>query len=72
MQGYSASPIWIDHDSAECGSCHDLPPVGHNPFELSACAGCHGLVIDAEGEIIDKTKHANGLINVFGQEFPMF
>lgn len=72
MQGNSASPIWIDHDSAECGTCHDLPPVGHNPFELSACAGCHGFVIDAAGEIIDKTKHANGLINVFGREFPMF
>lgn len=72
IEGNTASPVWNDEESAACGTCHDLPPKGHNPFELSACVTCHQGVIDQTGVIIDKTKHINGKINVFGQEFPMF
>jgi hypothetical protein len=70
MTGDNASPEWTDPDAVFCGSCHGLPPTGHNPFELDACANCHSSVVDATGSIIDKTKHVNGLLNVFGQEFP--
>lgn len=69
MEGNNATPTWTDPATAVCGTCHDLPPRGHTPFELNACAGCHSSVIDANGDIIDKTKHVNGQINVFGQEF---
>ena len=71
MRGNSATPVWIDESTAECGTCHDLPPKGHTPAELTICGSCHLGVVDAEGSIIDKTKHINGKINVFGQETPM-
>ncbi|MCG8606456.1 hypothetical protein MJD09_15915 [bacterium] len=70
MTGNNASPEWTNPEGAICGSCHGLPPIGHNPFELDACANCHGSVVDGTGSIVDKTKHVNGLLNVFGQEFP--
>ena len=72
ITGLNASPKWTDAASAACGTCHALPPAGHNPFDLSACATCHQGVIDAFGKIIDKTKHINGKVNVFNEEYPMF
>ncbi len=72
MTGNNASPIWTDATSAACGTCHGLPPNGHNPFALTACFTCHGTVIDANGTIIDSTKHINGMVNVFSMEYPMF
>ncbi len=71
MTGNSAAPTWTDPESAACGSCHGLPPTGHLPFEITACSSCHATVIDASGTIIDKSKHIDGNINVFGQEVPM-
>lgn len=72
IEGNNATPVWTDPQSAPCGSCHDLPPVGHTPFDLSACSGCHSSVVDNNGNIIDKTKHVNGQVNVFNQEYPIF
>lgn len=72
MSGSNAVPDWTDPESAACGTCHALPPNGHRPFDLSACSGCHNTVIDVSGNIIDKTKHINGSVNVFLQEFPIF
>lgn len=72
MQGNAAAPGWTDPATGECGSCHGLPPTGHNPFDISACSSCHAAVVDNQGSIIDKSKHVNGMVNVFGQEYPMF
>jgi predicted CxxxxCH...CXXCH cytochrome family protein len=72
IQGNAASPKWTDATTVTCGTCHDLPPNGHTSFELNECANCHGTVIDANGLIINKEKHVNGNVNVFGQEFPIF
>jgi predicted CxxxxCH...CXXCH cytochrome family protein len=72
IEGNAASPKWTDPATAACGTCHNLPPKGHTPFDLTACTGCHNTVINADGKIIDKTKHVNGMINVFGVEFPIF
>jgi len=72
MRGNNSSPQWTDPATAPCGSCHDLPPAGHSPFDLSLCNVCHSTVIDANGNIIDKSKHVNGKVNVFLQEYPMF
>ena len=72
MQGNAEAPGWTDPATGECGTCHALPPTGHNPFPLTACANCHSGVVDGNGNIIDKTKHVNGMVNVFGQEYPMF
>jgi predicted CxxxxCH...CXXCH cytochrome family protein len=72
IEGNTASPKWTDSSTAACGTCHGLPPTGHNPFPLSACTNCHGDVVDAFGQINNKAKHVNGKVNVFAQEYPMF
>jgi hypothetical protein len=72
MEGNSASPTWTDTTTAACGTCHDLPPTGHDPFSLGQCGTCHGSVVDGTGVIIDRTKHVNGMVNVFNEEYPMF
>ncbi len=72
MTGNNYSPNWTKPPSGTCGTCHALPPVGHTDVGLDICGDCHSSVVDNNGTIIDKTKHVNGLINVFGEEYPMF
>ncbi len=72
MVGAFASPKWTGGAvEAACGTCHDLPPKGHAPYPITQCYACHSGVVDASGKIIDKTKHMNGLIDIYGQELPM-
>ncbi|MFO7447659.1 MAG: CxxxxCH/CxxCH domain-containing protein [Ignavibacteriaceae bacterium] len=66
MVGNMASVKWTDSGTPECGSCHGLPPTGHKAYPMSSCYTCHGEVIDENGNIIDKTKHINGLIEARG------
>jgi len=69
MVGNNTSPVWVGGSAeASCGSCHGLPPTGH--LAVTACSGCHSGVVNGQGTIIDPTKHINGKINVFNQEFP--
>ncbi|MFQ6113891.1 MAG: cytochrome c3 family protein [bacterium] len=72
IEGNAASPTWTDPTTVSCGTCHDLPPKGHTQVQLNQCVGCHGSVVDDNGVIINKEKHVNGNVNVFGQEFPIF
>ena len=69
MLGNFASPIW-NGGAAEgaCGTCHDLPPKGHVNFNWTAkeCGNCHRGIVDANGNISDKTRHMNGMVDVFG------
>ncbi len=69
MTGTSQIVIWnkVDDSQIKCGSCHGLPPAGHIQVELKDCAGCHVGVVDEFGNIIDKTKHMNGRVDVFGE-----
>ncbi len=55
---------------AACGTCHGLPPAGHlsQGISLAQCTFCHSGVVNGAGVIIDKTKHMNGKINVYGDE----
>lgn len=55
-QPYSVS--WTIGDT-ECGACHGLPPAAPH-VQINACQFCHGSVVNADQEIIDKTKHING------------
>lgn len=70
--GNAFSPVWnkVDGTQAMCGSCHLLPPTGHqnagNDPDALTCGSCHTGIVDSEGNIIDSTKHINGEINVFG------
>lgn len=68
MLGNNKTVKWtkVDGTEAQCGSCHGLPPEGHKYAPLKDCAGCHVGVIDSDGNIIDQSKHINGVINVFG------
>jgi hypothetical protein len=69
MMGNNVTVIWnqVDGTQARCGSCHGLPPLGHRYQTWpSSCEICHRGVIDAEGNIIDSTKHINGHVDVFG------
>ncbi len=69
MAGNSFSPVWNgDTTQAACGTCHGLPPTGHKTAAISACGNCHSGVVDNAGHIIDRSKHMNGKVNVFGGE----
>jgi hypothetical protein len=69
MYGNNVTVVWneVNGAQAKCGSCHGLPPTGHR-FQTwpTSCTICHTGVIDAHGNIIDSTKHINGVVNVFG------
>lgn len=68
MTGSNHSPLWTGTSSeAACGTCHGLPPTGH--FATTLCSRCHTGIIDINGNIIDSTKHINGKVNVFGEEY---
>lgn len=64
ITGNNPTLTWTDVGSgaAECGTCHGLPPTGHIP--VTTCNGCHGDVVDANNNIIDRGKHINGKIDV--------
>ncbi len=70
MSGNNRTVTWtqLDGSQAPCGSCHGTPdgfisPVGHIKVSRFQCVACHSTVVDANGNIIDKTKHINGQIN---------
>ncbi|MBS1516755.1 MAG: CxxxxCH/CxxCH domain-containing protein [Bacteroidetes bacterium] len=72
-----AAPVWTDRNSVKCGTCHGDPVTGNpNPlpngnffhphypnYTIDICYQCHGSVIDASGNIINKDKHVNGEVN---------
>lgn len=68
MIGNNQSVSWTDVGSgqAACGSCHGLPPQGHlgaGQWGIETCVTCHWEVVDAAGNIIDNTRHINGVID---------
>lgn len=75
MIGNNASVKWttVDGSQDKCGSCHDLPPIGHIgdkfsqiPISVTQCYLCHEGVVDQNGKIIDQSKHINGEANARG------
>lgn len=70
MVGTNYSPVWTGGSAeATCGSCHGIPPQGHIKLDVSTCGTCHYGIVSADRKIIDKPKHTNGKVNVFGQEY---
>jgi predicted CxxxxCH...CXXCH cytochrome family protein len=82
--GNNYSPSWtsVGTGEARCGTCHGdvtkstlaeraLPKTseegGTHP-NSTQCSVCHVGIVDANLNIIDKTKHINGKLNVFGDE----
>ncbi|HVO72910.1 MAG TPA: cytochrome c3 family protein [Ignavibacteriaceae bacterium] len=68
MTGNNQTLLWtkIDGTQIQCGSCHGLPPQGHIDVPPNSCYTCHPGVVDQDGNIIDKTKHINGVKNARG------
>lgn len=68
MTGNPQTVSWTNPTGAEktCGTCHGLPPAGHIPASINQCYQCHGNVVDMNGNIIDKDKHINGMVNARG------
>jgi predicted CxxxxCH...CXXCH cytochrome family protein len=68
-------PVWTDQSTSQCGSCHGdgsnpLPkraPEGSHPSDAD-CYLCHGGVVDANQNIINPSKHIDGLLNLFGND----
>ncbi len=51
----------------DCTFCHGLPPKGHINLGFNtpgSCSQCHGLVVNADGKIIDKSRHINGKVDL--------
>lgn len=72
MVGNNKTVSWtkVDGTQAKCGSCHgtaeSVAPAGHLQVPLTSCSSCHQGVVDDQGNIIDESKHINGVINVRG------
>jgi predicted CxxxxCH...CXXCH cytochrome family protein len=84
MVGAKASPAWTAGSAeGQCYSCHGIgpdtyTPVGHlghiSKLALTTCFTCHGDVVDANGKILNRAKHMNGVIDLvsgFGGPRPM-
>lgn len=68
--------VWTNPATSACGSCHGnatspLPKTqsegGSHPGS-SNCSNCHGGVVDANLNIINPSKHIDGLLNLFGND----
>lgn len=65
--GNNYTPKWTKGSSdANCGSCHSLTPPLPHP-QVMACFACHDGVVDPRMNIIDKSKHINGKLEVYGE-----
>ncbi len=69
---YSAMINYTDPANS-CNKCHGLPPsagtsitthTGKTLTGVNACANCHGSVVNASGQIINKELHINGQVDV--------
>jgi predicted CxxxxCH...CXXCH cytochrome family protein len=70
------APVWTDPSTSACGSCHG---DGTNPLPKTSaeggshpgsnnCSNCHGGVVDVNQNIINSSKHIDGLLNLFGSD----
>ena len=75
MEIQDNKPVWTDPSTSQCGSCHGdgsnpLPkraPEGSHPSDTE-CHLCHGGVVDENQNIINPSKHIDGLLNLYGND----
>jgi len=60
--GTNPNPVWTQAAQAACGSCHGLPPPLPHP-NIADCSMCHGTVVNAQMQIVDREKHINGKVD---------
>ena len=66
-------PIWNNPSTAACGTCHGsltnpLPGGSHPSIGSLTCSACHGGVVNANNQIINPSKHIDGLLNLLGKD----
>lgn len=65
----TAQPVFNNPGSVVCGSCHGNPstgdpkPVTGHQYFPDNCWYCHGIVVDSNRTIINKTRHINGVVD---------
>lgn len=72
ISGANFSPQWTGGDSQDaCGTCHGLPPTGHQNFgtDVATCTSCHYLDPKKQSGPLDQSIHINGKIDLYGQEY---
>ncbi len=71
--GTHKTVAWKGAEQAKCGSCHgdestgDPHPGGTHP-QAQNCAYCHPRVVDVNRNIIDPSRHVNGILNLSNTE----
>lgn len=60
IRGNDTTVVWTATDQAACGTCHTLPPTGHEQG-YTTCGGCHNTVVASDDStIVGLDKHING------------
>jgi predicted CxxxxCH...CXXCH cytochrome family protein len=65
--GNKASVTWTDVGAgkAACGTCHGSPPTSGHP-DNDNCSMCHPRVADDDLNILDRSLHMNGEVEIGG------
>jgi len=58
-----SSPNWTSEAGLECSSCHGAPPPLPHP-QVTNCAECHGAVVRPDGDIVDRSRHVDGTVDL--------
>ncbi|HEY6722602.1 MAG TPA: CxxxxCH/CxxCH domain-containing protein [Polyangiaceae bacterium] len=58
-----SSPRWTSAAGLDCGACHGAPPPLPHP-QAPNCEACHGAVVGFAGEIIDRSRHVDGHVDL--------
>ncbi len=70
VAGLNQAPSWIGAAAtAQCGSCHGLPPLASGHTSSTACSGCHPGYADAPSTAstiaaVNALAHINGSLDV--------
>lgn len=65
--GTNTDPIWNQPGTADCGSCHGIPPAAPHP-QVDDCQVCHSPVAGPGQSIADATRHVDGVVDVDDQQ----
>ncbi|HEU5074683.1 MAG TPA: CxxxxCH/CxxCH domain-containing protein [Polyangiaceae bacterium] len=58
-----SSPRWTSAPGLRCGECHGAPPPLPHP-QVTNCEACHGAVVGPDLEIVDRTRHVDGTVDL--------
>ncbi len=60
----NVSPVWTSRNGVlGCDTCHSTPPPSPHP-QIAKCGACHSTVAQDDRNIVDRTLHIDGKIEV--------